>query len=165
MEFPMSRAFVREDDVTGAADALPERPISQHPNYVTANGLRRIEATITELERAGDQARQAQDAAALARIERDLRYWLQRKTTARVVAVGPAPGQVRFGVHVVLRDESGGERSFRLVGEDEAEPAAGLISWAAPLSQQLLGRELGDVIDWQGQTLEIVELNGETPAN
>ena len=154
----MSRAFVREDDVS--AESLPERPVSEHPNYVTVAGLHRIEAEIAELERAGDEARQQQDEEALARIERDLRYWLQRKASARVVEASPAPDQVRFGVRVKLRDERGDEHSFRLVGEDEADPTVGLISWVAPLAQQLLGREPGDEITWQGHQLEIVELNG-----
>lgn len=154
----MSRAFVREDDAS--AESLPERPVSEHPNYVTTEGLHRIEAEIAELERTGDEARQQQDEDALARIERDLRYWLQRKASARVVEANPSSDQVRFGVRVKLRDERGDEHSFRLVGEDEAEPTAGLISWVAPLAQQLLGRELGDEITWQGHQLEIVELSG-----
>lgn len=152
----MSRAFVREDDAS--AESLPERPVSEFPNYVTTSGMHQIDAAIAGLEHAADEARHAQDDDALARIERDLRYWLQRKSSARVVEPEAEPAQVRFGVRVTLRDARGGELSFRLVGEDEADPAAGLISWVAPLAQQLLGREPGDEITWQGRLLEIVAL-------
>lgn len=155
----MSRAFIREDDVSG--ELLPERPVSSHPNYVTARGWQLIEEEITRLELAADAARKAKDDSALARLERDLRYWLQRRATARVVEIPSSPDRVLFGVRVLLRDEQGVELRFRLVGEDEADPAAGLISWASPLAQQLLDREIGDEIQWRSRRLQIVALGRE----
>ena len=69
----MSRAFVKE--LEDAVEELPERPISPHPNLVTAEGLARIEAEVTRLQQEHAAAQAANDRAALARAARDLRYW------------------------------------------------------------------------------------------
>jgi transcription elongation GreA/GreB family factor len=152
----MSRAFTREsDDDPGT---LPERPVSSHPNLVTPNGLAAIEARLRALESERAAARASGDSAQRARIERDLRYFRQRLATARVVAPAAAPDRVRFGVEVTLRNESGVEQSFRLVGEDEADAARGLLSWASPLGQALLGHEPGDTVRFQSGELEILRL-------
>jgi transcription elongation factor GreB len=152
----MSRAFTREsDDDPGT---LPERPVSSYPNLVTPNGLAAIEARLRALESERAAARASGDSAQRARIERDLRYFTQRLATARVVAPAAAPDRVRFGVEVTLRNESGVEQSFRLVGEDEADAARGLLSWASPLGQALLGHEPRDTVRFQAGELEILRL-------
>lgn len=152
----MSRAFTREsDDDPGT---LPERPVSSHPNLVTPNGLAAIEAQVRSLESELVAARAGGDSTQRARIERDLRYFTRRLATARVVAPATAPDRVRFGVQVRLRNESGAEQSFRLVGEDEADAGRGLLSWASPLGQALLGREPGDRVQFQTGELEILRL-------
>jgi len=152
----MSRAFTREsDDDPGT---LPERPVSPHPNLVTPNGLAAIEARVRSLESERTAARASGDSAQRARIERDLRYFTQRLATARVVASAAVPDRVRFGVEVTLRNESGVEQSFRLVGEDEADAARGLLSWVSPLGQALLGHEPGDTVRFQAGELEILRL-------
>ena len=153
----MSRAFVKEHD-GDAPDDPPERPVSPHPNFVTARGLKQIEAQIRELESAREQARDADDKAIVARIDRDLRYWLQRKSSARVVTPEPDPSAVRFGVRVRIRYEDGSERTFTLVGEDEAAPAEGLISWASPIGRGLIGAEVGDEVMLQERRAEILGL-------
>jgi len=93
---------------------LPERAVSLHPNFVTANGLAQIEERVRALEAVRSAAREAardgaaaQDAAALAAIERDLRYWMQRKASARLVTPAPDPQVVRFGVAVTLHGYGG----------------------------------------------------------
>ena len=153
----MSRAFTREsDDDPGI---LPERPVSQHPNLVTPGGFAGLEGQVRALESERQAARAAGDKSLLARIERDLRYFTRRLATARVVApLAAAPERVRFGVRVVLRNESGVEQSFRLVGEDEADAGRGLLSWAAPLAQALLGHEAGDTVRFQAGELEVLRL-------
>lgn len=152
----MSRAFTREsDDDPGT---LPERPVSSHPNLVTPSGLAAIEARVRRLESERATARAGGDSAQRARIERDLRYFTQRLATARVVAPAVAPDRVRFGVRVTLRNESGAEQSFRLVGEDEADAARGLLSWVSPLGQALLGHEVGEAVRFQNGELEILRL-------
>jgi transcription elongation GreA/GreB family factor len=152
----MSRAFVRESDQD--AEPLPERVVSPHPNLVTSAGLKQIEERIRELEGARRAARQQEDTAALARIERDLRYWTQRRVSARVVEPLAMPDTVRFGVRVTLESSDGSRREFRVVGEDEAEPPQGRISWVSPLAAALIGKKLGDVVTFQGQDAAIVRL-------
>jgi transcription elongation GreA/GreB family factor len=153
----MSRAFVRESDA-GAADALPERPISPHPNFVTQTGLAKIDARVRELEATRSAALTAGDGSALAGIERDLRYWKQRRSSARMIAAPAAPEIVRFGVTVSLRFEAGGEQRYQLVGEDEADPAAGLISWTSPVGGALIGRRAGDRVEISGRAAEIIAM-------
>ena len=153
----MSRAFVRESD-QDAVESLPERVISPHPNLVTPQGLRQIEEHIRALEAERQAARGGADAAALARIARDLRYWSQRRASARLVEPVAQPDAVRFGVEVSLQFEDDSERTFRLVGEDEADPARGLISWVSPLGAALMGHESGDIVDVMGKRAELVAL-------
>ena len=152
----MSRAFVREGD--GDATVLPERAISAHPNFATPRGLAAIEARLRELEAERLAARTSGDEALRARIERDLHYFTQRLATARVVAPAVAPDRVRFGVRVTLRMPAGAEQSFRLVGEDEADAAHGLLSWVSPLAQALLGQAPGDTVRFQEGDLEILRV-------
>jgi transcription elongation GreA/GreB family factor len=152
----MSRAFTREpDDDPGV---VPERAISPHPNLVTPAGLAALEAQVRALEAERTAARGGGDAAQRARIERDLRYFTQRLASARVIVPSEAPGRVRFGVRVSLRSATGATQTFRLVGEDEADAARGLVSWVSPLAQALLGHEAGDVVRFQAGELEILEL-------
>lgn len=155
----MSRAFIKELDGVDVPEDLPERPISPHPNFVTVRGLQLIESQVRELEQAREQAKRDDDKLALARIDRDLRYWQQRKSSAKLTEPESPPSKIRFGMRVTLRDADDNERTFLLVGEDEADPAAGLISWASPVGQKLLGNEIGDEIDLQDKRVEIVAVD------
>ncbi len=151
----MSRAFVREADSEGP-EALPERPVSPHPNFVTAKGLRQIDARVQELEAA--RAVAADDRSALLRIERDARYWKQRRASARVIEPPAAPAVARFGVTVRLSFPDGAEHSFQIVGEDEADPAAGQVSWTSPVATALIGRVLGDTAEIFGRRATVIGL-------
>ena len=156
----MSRAFVREND--GGAEVpedVPERPVSSHANFVTARGLQQIESRIHELEAAREAPKRSEDKDALGRVDRDLRYWQQRKATAKLVEPETEPVKARFGVRVTLQYEDGAERSYTLVGEDEADPAQGLISWISPIAQALHGASVGDEVTLQGQRAEITKLD------
>ena len=156
----MSRAFVREND--GGAEVpqdVPERPVSSHPNFVTARGLQQIESRIDELEAAREAPKRSEDKDALARIDRELRYWQQRKATAKLVEPETQPVKARFAVRVTLRYEDGTQRNYTLVGEDEADPAQGLISWMSPIAQALIGASVGDEVTLQGQRAEITKLD------
>jgi transcription elongation GreA/GreB family factor len=152
----MSRAFVHESD--GEPESIPERPVSERPNLVTPEGMRQIEGRLRELEGERQAAMAADDAPGLARIERDLRYFSRRRTSAQLVEPVPAPQSVRFGVRVRLVRKDGSEVSYRVVGEDEAEPARGLLSWASPLAQSLLGKEVGETVPFQGAELQIASI-------
>ena len=154
----MSRAFVKETDDAG--EPLPELAVSPHPNLVTPAGLEQIAARVAALEAELRAARVSGDKPVQKRVERDLRYWTQRRASARVVPpAAVAPDVVRFGVCVTLRFDDGEERAFKLVGEDEADPSAGLVSWAAPLGRALTGKAPGDVVTVTGRTAAISSLS------
>jgi transcription elongation GreA/GreB family factor len=155
----MSRAFVRENDGAEVPQDVPERPVSSHPNFVTARGLQQIESQIHELAAAREAPKRSEDKDALARVDRELRYWQQRKASAKLVEPETEPVKARFGVRVTLQYDDGTERSYTLVGEDEADPAQGLISWISPIAQALIGHGVGDEVTLQGQRAEIVKLD------
>jgi transcription elongation GreA/GreB family factor len=68
----------------------------------------------------------------------------------------PADAEVvRFGSTVILRGEDGRRRSFQIVGEDEADPTAGSISYIAPLARAVLGKAEGEVVQVGASELEI----------
>jgi transcription elongation GreA/GreB family factor len=153
----MSRAFVKESDDSG--EPLPELSVSPHPNFVTPAGLEQIEQRVAALEAEQRAARGGHDKPLLARIQRDLRYWLQRRASARLVPPPTAPIETaRFGAEVTVRFDDGSERSFRIVGEDQADPGRGLVSWVAPLGRALTGKAVGDAAEVLGRTAEICRL-------
>jgi transcription elongation GreA/GreB family factor len=156
----VSRAFVRETDDAG--EPLPELAISPHPNFVTPEGLRLVEARIAALATELAAARGADDKALLARVNRDLRYWTQRRATARVVQPAAEPDVVRFGVSVRLRYvDDGAEARFNIVGEDEANPARGFVSFVSPLAKALLGKRVGDEVRAPERAAQIVALESK----
>ena len=88
----MSRAFVKEDTAESFED-LPERPVSEHPNYVTPEGLVLIEAELARISQEHAAAVAASDRALLARTARDLRYWTARGERP----ADPARGRLQSG--------------------------------------------------------------------
>lgn len=150
----MSRGFVKEDDLEHAGTDLPERPISEHPNYVTPLGLKQLQQKALELEQERQKlAPRKEDpivSQRLAVVERDLRYFQAR--LENVIPVDPAEQSketVLFGACVTVEDESGNEHEFRIVGEDEADIAASKVSWVSPLARALLGHKVGDSVVWK----------------
>ena len=56
--------------------------------------------------------------------------------------------QVKFGATVKLQDEDSGEkRTYKIVGEDEADVRAGKVSITSPVARALIGKEKGDVVE------------------
>ncbi len=139
----MSRAFVREEDLE-RPDQPPDFAISRHPNWVTARGL----ALIAEKLAATQAALAAGPTdAEKARLERDRRYWLARQASAQVRTPDPKSDEVGFGARVTLARDGRAPETIMLVGEDEADPAQGLISAFAPFAQALMEAREGDEID------------------
>jgi transcription elongation GreA/GreB family factor len=151
----MSRAFVKDrEDV----EDLPDRPISELPNDVTQEGLGQIEQALAAAHAAQAAAQEAGDRDALASARRDVRYWSARRATA-VVAPTPADNSVvRFGHTVTIVREDDRQQTYRIVGEDEADPAHGTISHASPLARALFGKGVGDVVTIAGGEAEIEEI-------
>jgi transcription elongation GreA/GreB family factor len=162
----VNRAFVKDPDETGAPEPLPERPQSPHVNYVTPAGLQQLRALQAELEARRQQLLGAGKQASpqdLALVQRDLRYVEERLGRAVLVAQGAgSPDRVHFGATVEVRDEAGATQAFTIVGEDEADPALGKLSWVSPLATALLNSELGELVKWRrpagAQELEIVAI-------
>jgi transcription elongation GreA/GreB family factor len=152
----MSRAFVKE--LEDAVEELPDRPISPHPNLVTPEGLAHIEAEVARLQQEHAAAHEANDRAALARVARDLRYWTARRASAQLVTAPSDRSKVHFGATVSIVRDDGRRQTFRIVGEDEADPAHGTLSHVSPLARALFGKEAGDTVEVANSQAEIVEI-------
>jgi len=152
----MSRAFTREIDDAPSPPAQG-RPISAARNLVTPNGARQIEQAIAALNQ---QIEASGDSDALATIKRDLRYWHARHASMEIVEPIATPPAVAFGTHVTIK-RGGKAKKLHIVGEDEADPAAGAIAWTSPLARALEGASPGDVIEFEaaGHEEEIVVLS------
>jgi transcription elongation GreA/GreB family factor len=135
----VSVAFRRESDDEHKEPKF-DIPIPPGPNLVTERGLKMIEQRVAELEAidAPDEEQQ-----------RELRYWRQRLATAQI---GPAPAgdEIGFGSRVTFRLNKA-QREIRIVGEDEADPSAGLLGLQAPLAQALIGAGEGDLLPFGGR--------------
>ena len=147
----MSRAFVKENE--DQVPELPERPQSPHPNFVTPLGLALLKQQLVDLE--GEKHRHASDQnlldkEALLVTERDIRYVQGRLTAAIPVDYAQQPkDRVDFGATVETVDENGVKRSFEIVGEDEADPNVGKLSWVSPLALALKDAKVGDTVVWK----------------
>ena len=150
----MSVAFRRESDEEHLEPKF-ELPIPLGPNLVTARGLALIDGRVGDLE---SRIAASTDEAEIAVLKRDLRYWQTRQITAEL-APAPATDRIEFGSRVTV-SLNGRPRTFRIVGDDEADPAVGLISISAPLSRAMLGAEAGEVLPFGGaiDALEILEI-------
>jgi transcription elongation GreA/GreB family factor len=129
---------------------------------VTPEGLAQLDAALAEA-RAAYGAAQTQggvsaDRTAMARATRDLRYYSARRASAQVMEISTCADKVAFGCRVTFEREDGRVQSFRIVGEDEADPAAGTVSYVSPLAQALLGKAVGEETKVAGQDVEITAI-------
>jgi len=152
----MSRAFVKNTDEATAE--LPDRPMSPHANIVTGEGLAAIEAKLARFQEEYARAQTQNDRPALAAASRELRYWSSRMASAQVAPVPADTGQVQFGCKVTILREDGRRQSYRIVGEDEADPASGKISYVSPVARALMGCRVGDVVTAGNLEVELVAI-------
>ncbi len=150
----MSRAFVKEPDGDAAGDCQPELPQSPHPNHVTAKGLAALQDRFAALadEKRALAAKQGDLAARshLALVDRELRYVEER--LRRAIPVDPrklTTHKVGFSAIVTVEDDVGKRRDYQIVGEDEADPEDGKVSWVSPLARALEDAEVGDSVTWR----------------
>ena len=150
----MSVAFRRESDEEHKEPRF-ELPIPVGPNLVTRAGLAQTAARVAELEAI---AAETQDEARLEEVKRDLRYWRTRLATARL-APPPPQDEIGFGSRVGFQHR-GALRTIDIVGDDEADPAAGRIAFSAPLARAVMGAGVGDLVDFAGEeeAIEILEV-------
>ena len=130
----MSRAFVKEDD--GDSQVVSPRPQRQHPYYVTPAGYKQLQERLAEAQ-AANNAREVEDSQ-------------ERLEAAIVVDPGEQPKDlVRFGASVTVEQPDRERQTYRIVGEDEADPLKGTISWLSPLAQALFEHRAGDRVVWR----------------
>ena len=147
----MSVAFRRESDEEHLEPRF-EIPIPPGPNLVTARGLALIRAKVEELEK---QVPELEEETALNAAKRELRYWRTRQATAQIVPT-PDGTSVEIGCAVTFRQE-GRQRTIRIVGDDEAEPANGRLSFSAPLARAMMQAEAGDLLPFGGKE-DVIEI-------
>ena len=150
----MSRAFVKENDLEHAGIDIPERPLSDAPNYVTPNGLKLLEVKIAALNIERENLKLKKDDAIakqkIAMIERDMRYYAARIESAILTSSRDEDHEiVLFGAKVTVEDGDGKISSFEIVGEDEADIQQNKVSYLSPLAEALIGSTVGDEVTWE----------------
>jgi transcription elongation GreA/GreB family factor len=155
----MSSAFQRELDREDAIPDLPDRPVSTARNLVTPEGLIQIEDEVERWAEELKKAQAAEDKAHVASAGRELRYWNARRSNAEVVEPIADRSEVRFGHKVTVECEGGKRRTFRIVGEDQADPTKGMVPYVAPIATALLGKSVGDTVEVMHGEAEIVAID------
>ena len=150
----MSRAFVKENDLEHAGIDIPERPVSDEPNYVTPKGLILLNTQIDALEiERGLLKNKKDDPIAkqkIAIVERDMRYYAARIESAILTTPKEENHSiVLFGAKVTVEDEEGKLSAYEIVGEDEADIHQGKVSYLSPLAEALIGAKLNDEVTWE----------------
>jgi transcription elongation GreA/GreB family factor len=74
------------------------------------------------------------------------------------VPAAAEPDTVQFGTEVTIVRDNGRRQAFRIVGEDEADPANGSISYVSPLARALLGKQIGDTVQAGATDAEITAI-------
>lgn len=77
-----------------------------------------------------------------------------------------AKGKIVFGSTVeLLEEETGKETVYKIVGEDEADIKQGLLSFTSPIARALIGKNEGDVVNFQApggeKQFEVIEVRYE----
>jgi transcription elongation GreA/GreB family factor len=161
--FDLSVAFTKEESAETAAETLlPDRPISPHPNLVTEAGLQALQRQLQDAREAYEAAQAIEEVNEKRRQSavplRDARYLTERLRTAQVVPAPASTDTVAFGSTVTFSRADGRVQTYRIVGEDEADPKAGTISFVAPVAKSLMGKAVGDVVGSGAQEIEILSI-------
>ena len=147
---------VREGDRRGLRSTRPAGQRASEPRHrarpeADRGGGREARAGARE-------AQAAEDREKIAAAQRELRYWTARRQTAELQPPPADCDEVRFGCKVTIERDDGRTQTFRIVGEDEADPAAGTLSYVAPLARALIGKEVGDVVKVGPSEAEILKI-------
>jgi transcription elongation GreA/GreB family factor len=159
----LSVAFTKEDSAETASETLlPDRPISPHPNLVTEAGLKALEFQLQQAREAYRAANTIEDVNERRRQTanplREARYFAARVRTAQTIADPTSIDVVAFGSIVTFRRSDGRVQTYRIVGEDEADPKAGSISFVSPVAKLLMGKAVGDIVGAGDQEIEIMAI-------
>lgn len=83
----------------------------------------------------------------LREIDKRIGFLQRRLDAARVIDPRRQSGEkVLFGATVHVEDEDGQKKVWQIVGEDEAAPANGKVSWKSPVGRALLDKKVGDYV-------------------
>jgi len=135
------------------------------PTYLTPAGAKKLQdelsallhverpRVVQEVSDAAAQGDRSENAEyiygkkRLREIDRRIRFLTKRLDSAVVVKAEEARQDVVFfGATVLVTDEDGQEKRYRIVGPDEVNPSEGRISFQSPLGRALLKRKVGDVV-------------------
>ena len=127
---------------------------------MTQSGLRALERALADNQQALKAAQALLDAnerrRALELAARDARYFAERVASA---VPQPEPADtvvVAFGSQVTILRADGRRQTFRIVGEDEADPRGGSIAYVSPLAYRLIGKRGGEAVEMDGREIEVV---------
>ncbi|MDR3571096.1 MAG: transcription elongation factor GreA [Candidatus Pacebacteria bacterium] len=159
----MSVAFTKEDSAETASETLlPDRPVSPYPNLVTETGLKALEFQLEQAREAYEATQKIEDVNERRRQGavplRDIRYFAARVRTAQVITDPTSTETVAFGSTVTFGREDGRVQKYRIVGEDEADPKSGSISFVSPVARLLMNKAVGDEAGAAGQKLDIISI-------
>jgi transcription elongation factor GreB len=167
----MSKAFTSEETVDDPVIVVPRSPLPAGvPNYVTRRGLALLRAELEDLESERASLDSASDGAArLAVLAARAAELAARIGSAVEVDESLQPSdEARFGATVTVRDETGSERRYKIVGVDEANAREGRVAFVSPLARALLGRRVGDTTALRTprgeEELEVVAVSYEPAA-
>ena len=158
--------------------------MSKQPNYITPRGLERIQKELEWLQKEerprivkevqyaaslGDRSENAEyiyGKKRLREIDGRMRFLISRLDRVKVInPVHQSGERVKFGATVVLADEDGTEKTWRIYGEDEVDVDAGILSWQSPIARAVMGKEEGEEVTFRApggeRTIEIVEVRFE----
>jgi transcription elongation factor GreB len=178
----MSKAFVKDDAEPADNPEIPDAPALPpgSKNYITPEGFERLQAekkqlldidrpevvkTVAWAAALGDRSENADyiyGKRRLREIDRRVRFLIKRLEAAEIVrSSGRDTDQIFFGARVKVRSSST-ERTIRIVGIDEVDPAKGCVSWVSPIARALIKAREGDVVRLRTpageEQLEILEV-------
>jgi transcription elongation factor GreB len=165
----MSKAFLRETDLPDLPDFSPPTPLpSGAKNYLTPGGVQTLRAELNRLVQhdrpaVAAQPHDAEQKRELRLLDQRIRYLEESLRTAEVIRPSDTPpDRVRFGTSVSVREPSGVESTYRIVGVDETDVTRGWVSWVSPIARALMSGQVGDRVTFASpageRTLEITSI-------
>ena len=125
---------------------------------MTQEGFAAIDASLSRFEAAHRAALDKGDIQAAAAALREVRYWGSRRASAEVITPSSDKTRASFGMTVTVRRSDGREQTFRIVGEDEADPRRGTVSFVCPLAQAILNCASGETVEVAGEEVVIQDV-------
>jgi transcription elongation GreA/GreB family factor len=160
----LSVAFAKEESAEAASETiLPPRPISDRINLVTEAGLKMLQDELARTRQALEAANMLEDINERRRQSavpvRDMRYYSDRVRTAQPMSAPTSNEVIAFGHTVTFQRDDGRTQTYRIVGEDEANPAQASISHGSPVAIALIGKTVGDIVQLGQRELEILSIS------